>query len=162
MGIGTSMKETTKHYYKDPLLEVVSKDPEVNLRGVVIIGCPDSNDDKMRAGERVGTLLQAMGADGAIFSCNGLGNNHVDYAKSIEETESRGIPVIAMSTVPAKDMVTQNPYLERSVMCFYRSKDPTAANGDASYVLAEHTYERRDAVRALALLKQRMRRNESD
>ena len=30
MGIGTSMKETSLHYYRDPLVEMVSEDQDVN------------------------------------------------------------------------------------------------------------------------------------
>ena len=38
MGIGTSMKETSLHYYRDPLVEMVSEDQDVNLRGIIIVG----------------------------------------------------------------------------------------------------------------------------
>lgn len=97
MGIGTSMKETTLHYYRDPLVEIVSADSEVNLRGIMIVGSPDKNEDKYRAAERVGVNLECARADGAIFSCNGIGNNHIDYAHAIEAAETRGIPVVALS-----------------------------------------------------------------
>lgn len=89
MGIGTSMKETSLHYYRDPLVEAVSEDPEVNLRGIIIVGSPDKNEDKYLSAERVGVSLECMRADGAIFSCNGIGNNHVDYAHAIEAAEVR-------------------------------------------------------------------------
>ena len=46
MGIGTSMKETSLHYYRDPLVEVLSEDQDVNLRGIIIVGSPDKNEDK--------------------------------------------------------------------------------------------------------------------
>lgn len=156
MGIGTSMKETTKHYYKDPLLEVVSNDKDVNLRGIVIIGSPDANEDKMRAGERVGALIESMHVDGALFSCNGEGNNHVDYAKSIEETEKRGIPVSVLSFSPTDRYVVNTDFIKSSV-CFYQSSDPTLPTGQCSYILAEQTYEKKHVVQALALLKQRMK-----
>lgn len=156
MGIGTSMKETTKHYYKDPLLEVVSVDKDVNLRAIVVVGSPDGNADKMRAGERVGVLLESMHIDGAIFSCNGEGNNHVDYAKSIEETEKRGIPVSVMSFSPTDRYVVNTDFIKSSV-CFYQSSDENMPTGQVSYILAEQTYEKKHVVHALALLKQRMR-----
>ena len=159
MGIGTGMKETTKHYYKDPLLEVVSKDKDVNLRGIVIVGSPDRSADKLRAGERVGALLKSMRVDGALFSCNGEGNNHVDYAKSIEETEKQGIPVSALTFCPAENFVTPTPYLKTSV-CFYQASDESFTTGQVSYVLAEQTYEKKHVVQALALLKKRMREND--
>ena len=96
MGIGTSMKETTLHYYRDPLVEVLSEDEDVNLRGIVIVGSPDKNEDKYLSAERVGVSLECMRVDGAVFSCNGIGNNHVDYAHAIEETEKRGIPTAVL------------------------------------------------------------------
>lgn len=108
MGIGTSMKETSLHYYRDPLVEAVSEDPEVNLRGIIIVGSPDKNEDKYLSAERVGVSLECMRADGAIFSCNGIGNNHVDYAHAIEAAEVRDVPVVALSMCPAKDFVVQN------------------------------------------------------
>ena len=53
MGHGASMKETTLHYYRDPLLDVVSRDPEVNLRGVIFVGTSDVNEKKYLAAELV-------------------------------------------------------------------------------------------------------------
>mgnify|MGYP001783551721 CR=1 FL=1 len=67
MGIGTSMKETTLHYYRDPLVEVLSEDRDVNLRGIVIVGSPDKNEDKYLSAERVGVSLECMRVDGAIL-----------------------------------------------------------------------------------------------
>ena len=89
MGIGTSMKETSLHYYRDPLVEVLSEDQDVNLRGIIIVGSPDKNEDKYLSAERVGVTLECARADGAVFSCNGLGNNHVDYAHAIEAAEKK-------------------------------------------------------------------------
>ena len=58
--------------------------------------------------------------DGAVFSCNGIGNNHVDYAHAIEETEKRGVPTAVLSQCPAKDFVVQNNHLD-GVVCYYKS-----------------------------------------
>ena len=122
MGIGTSMKETTLHYYRDPLVEVLSEDRDVNLRGILIVGSPDKNEDKYLSAERVGVSLECMRVDGAVFSCNGIGNNHVDYAHAIEETEKRGVPTAVLSQCPAKDFVVQNDHLD-AVVCYYKSLD---------------------------------------
>ena len=32
MGIGPSTKETSKHYFKDPLIDVFANDPEIDFR----------------------------------------------------------------------------------------------------------------------------------
>lgn len=160
MGIGTSMKETSLHYYRDPLVDVVSQDQDVNLRGIIIVGSPDKNEDKYLSAERVGVTLECARADGAIFSCNGLGNNHVDYAHAIEAAEKRGIPVVALSMVPAKDFVVQNDCLD-GVMCYYKAFEKTGAMGDETTVLAENTVDELDARKALAMLKLKMRKNGS-
>lgn len=157
MGVGPSGKETTKHYYKDPILEIVTEDTDVNLRGVVIAGCPDSNDDKMRTAQRVGTLMEAMNVDGAIFTCVGYGNNSVDFAQAVAETESRGIPVAALSMVSAKEMVVHNNYLDDSILCFYKPRDGEE-NGTETNMLAENTVDHTDARKALAFLKLKMRK----
>ena len=157
MGIGTSMKETTLHYYRDPLVEVLSEDRDVNLRGILIVGSPDKNEDKYLSAERVGVSLECMRVDGAVFSCNGIGNNHVDYAHAIEETEKRGVPTAVLSQCPAKDFVVQNDHLD-GVICYYKSLDRMEQPGDETRVLAENTVTETDARKALALLKLKMRR----
>lgn len=157
MGIGTSMKETTLHYYRDPLVEVLSRDRDVNLRGIIIVGSPDKNEDKYLSAERVGVSLECMRADGAVFSCNGIGNNHVDYAHAIEAAERRGIPTAVLSQCLARDFVVQNDYLD-GVICYYKAGDRMDQSGDETRILAENTVTELDARRALALLKLKMRK----
>ena len=159
MGLGTSMKETTLHYYRDPLVEILSEDEEVNLRGIMIVGSQDKNEDKYLSAERVGVSLECMRADGAVFSCNGIGNNHVDYAHSIEAAEKRGIPVVALSLCPAEDFVVQNKYMD-GVLCFYKTSDKASQAGDETTVLAENTVTETDARKALAMLKLKIRKRE--
>ena len=47
MGIGPSTKETSLHHFRDPLLEVVSEDTDLDLLGLIIVGTPDDNKDKI-------------------------------------------------------------------------------------------------------------------
>ena len=47
MGIGPSTKETTLHHFRDPLLEVVSEDTDLDLLGILLVGTPDGNEEKM-------------------------------------------------------------------------------------------------------------------
>ena len=37
MGIGPSTKETTLHHFRDPLLEVVSEDTDLDLLGILLV-----------------------------------------------------------------------------------------------------------------------------
>ena len=40
MAIGPSTKETTLHHFRDPLLEVVSEDTDLDLLGILLVGTP--------------------------------------------------------------------------------------------------------------------------
>ena len=50
MGIGPSTKETSLHHFRDPLLDVVSSDEDLDLMGIIIVGTPDDNTDKLLVG----------------------------------------------------------------------------------------------------------------
>lgn len=159
MGHGASMKETTLHYYRDPVVEVVSGDSEVNLRGILIVGTSDIFEIKYLSAERVAKTLECARADGAIFTCNGIGNNHVDFAHAIEQTELSGIPVTALALCPAEEFVVYNDHLD-GVICCYKSEGPEV--GDETNVLAENTITELDGRKALALLKLKMRQYQQD
>ena len=64
MGIGPSTKETSLHHFRDPLLDVVSSDTDLDLMGIIIVGTPDDNEDKMLVGTRTAVWAEAMRADG--------------------------------------------------------------------------------------------------
>lgn len=155
MGLGKSMKETTLHHFRDPLISVVDGDGDVNLMGIIIVGCPDDNGSKYFVSHRAAQMAAGFNADGAILSCNGIGNNHVDYANTIDEIESSGIPTAALSLCPASDFVVQVGHPE-AVINYYANYEATG--GAISTVLAEHTVTAVDARKALALLKLRMRK----
>lgn len=91
MGVGPSTKETTLHHFRDPLLSVVSKDKDVELLGVIVVGTPQDNEDKMFVGQRAAAWVEAMRADGVIISVDGWGNSHVDYANTIEEIDRKSV-----------------------------------------------------------------------
>ena len=76
MGVGPSTKETSLHHFRDPLLDVVAEDTDLDLLGVIIVGTPQDNVWKERVGQRTAQLLEAMRADGCIISCDGWGNSH--------------------------------------------------------------------------------------
>ena len=85
MGIGPSTKETTLHHFRDPLLEVVSEDTDLDLLGILLVGTPDGNEEKMFVGTRAAVMAECMRADGVIISCDGWGNSHVDYTNTVEQ-----------------------------------------------------------------------------
>ena len=93
MGIGPSTKETSLHHFRDPLLEVVAEDTDLDLMGVMLVGSPDGNEDKMLVGTRAAVWAECMRADGVILTCDCWGIIHVDYTNTIEQIGIRVIPV---------------------------------------------------------------------
>ena len=153
MGIGTSTKETTMHHFKDPLLEVVSSDKDIDLLGVIIVGTPQDNEDKYFVGERVSSIVQAARADGVIISVDGWGNSNVDFAHTIEAIGEENIPIVGLSFVgtQAKFVVT-NKYMD-TIVDFNKS-----SLGIETEVVGENNVSTKDAKKALALLKLKMNR----
>ena len=154
MGIGPSTKETSLHHFRDPLLDVVSNDLDVDLLGVVVVGTPQDNNDKYFVGERAAVWAESMRADGVILSVDGWGNSHVDYANTIEQIGNRGIPVVGMSFVGTQaSFVVTNKYMD-TIVDINKS-----AEGIETEVVGENNMDRIDARKALAFLKLKMRKN---
>ena len=61
MGIGPSTKETSLHHFRDPLLDVVSSDEDLDLMGIIIVGTPDDNTDKLLVGTRAAVWRKLCG-----------------------------------------------------------------------------------------------------
>ena len=153
MGVGPSTKETTLHHFRDPLLDVVDKDDDVDLLGIVIVGTPQANEDKVFVGKRVGVLLESMRADGAIVSLDGWGNSHVDFANTIEEIGKRDIPVVGLSFIGTQgEFVVTNKYMD-TIVDFNKSKE-----GIETEVIGENNVIIKDARKALAFLKLKMKK----
>jgi D-proline reductase (dithiol) PrdA len=92
--IGPATKEITRHFFREPLVEALQADEEVDLTGVVFIGSPQVNDEKSFVSGRLGSLIEAMEVDGAIITTEGFGNNHIDFSENIAAIGSRGVPVV--------------------------------------------------------------------
>lgn len=151
MGVGPSTKETTLHHFRDPLLSVVSKDKDVELLGVIVVGTPQDNEDKMFVGQRAAAWVEAMRADGVIISVDGWGNSHVDYANTIEEIGKRGIPIVGLSFVGTQaQFVVKNSYMD-TIVDFNKSEE-----GIETEIVGENTVTELDARKALAFLKLKM------
>lgn len=153
MGVGPSTKETTLHHFRDPLVDLVDKDLDTDLMGIVIVGTPQSNNEKMFVGNRVATLVEAMRADGVIISVDGWGNSHVDFSNTIEEIGKRNIPVVGMSFVGTQgQFVVTNRYMD-TIVDFNKSKE-----GIETEIVGENNITTLDAKKALAFLKLKMRK----
>lgn len=154
MGIGPSTKETTLHHFRDPLLDVVSSDEELDLLGVLVVGTPDDHADKMLVGTRAAAMAECMRADGVIMTSDGWGNSDVDYANTCEQLGIRGIPVTGLKFSGKNGgFVVENKYL-------VGIKDICKnAEGIESCIVGENNATELDARTVTALLKLKMRRN---
>jgi len=154
MGIGPSTKETSLHHFRDPLLNVVAADQDVDLRGIVIVGTPQDNKMKHLVGNRVATWLEAMDVDGAIISSDGWGNSDVDYANTMKEIGDRGMSVVGLKFIGTQAaFVVQNKYTDL-VVDFNKS-----ATGVETEVVCENNVDTADARKALVFLKLKIRKD---
>ena len=85
MGIGPSTKETTLHHFRDPLVDELCDDTDIDFVGVILAGIPQDNVSKYFTGDRIGALAEAMRVKGAIVSEDSWGNSNVDFAHAIED-----------------------------------------------------------------------------
>lgn len=95
--IGPATKEMTRHYIREPLVEGLANDDELDLIGVICVGSPQVNDEKMWVSERLGSMLESLDIDGCIITTEGFGNNHIDFIQHIGQAGKRGIPVVGVS-----------------------------------------------------------------
>lgn len=156
MGIGPSTKETSLHHFRDPLLDIVSADEDLDLMGIIIVGTPDGNEDKLLVGTRAAVWAEAMRADGVILSMDGWGNSDVDFANTAEQVEKRGIPVAGLKFSGTNgQFVVSNPHLG-DILDINKSEEGTETN-----VVGENNMTELDAKKVVARLKLKMRKWES-
>lgn len=152
MGVGPSTKETTLHHFRDPLVDLAANDPDLDLTGIVIVGTPQSADDKIFVGTRAAAWCEAMRLDGVVISTDGWGNSHVDYANTIEQICKRGISLVGLSFIGTQaQFVVKNAYMD-TIVDFNKS-----AEGIETEVVGENNVTPLDAKKAIALLKLKMR-----
>ncbi|GHU49305.1 subunit of proline reductase [Clostridia bacterium] len=149
--IGPATKEMTRHYFREPLVEVLVNDDELDLVGVIFVGSPQVNDEKAYVAGRLGAWVETMGLDGAIITTEGFGNNHIDFAGHIAAVGSRGIPVVGVTfSAYQGQLVVGNQYMDAMIEI---NKD---ADGFENEVLACSSICADDARRAVLMLKTKM------
>lgn len=149
--IGPATKEMTRHYIREPLVEGLAADGELDLIGVVFIGSPQVNDEKLWVSERLGSMLETLDLDGVIITTEGFGNNHIDFIQHIGQAGKRNIPVVGVSFCAYQgQLVVGNEYATAMVE---ENMDRGGFENDiagCSCVTAEV------AARAIQMLKNRM------
>lgn len=146
--IGPASKETSRHYWREPLVEQLLTDEELDFAGVLLVGSPQANTDKFYVSKRVGMMVEAMDIDGAIVTTEGFGNNHVDFASHMEQIGKRGIKVVGVSYCSQQGaLVVGNEYM--GAMC----DNNKSLQGIENEILANNTLCHEDALRQIAMLK---------
>lgn len=149
--IGPATKEMTRHYFREPLVEGLAEDDELNLVGVVFVGSPQVNDEKNYVSERLGTLIETLEVEGAIITTEGFGNNHIDFTSHIEQIGMRGIPVVGVSFCAYQgQLVVGNKYMDAMVEI---NKDE---DGFENEIAGCSSITKEDADRAILMLKTKM------
>ncbi|SDY62855.1 D-proline reductase (dithiol) proprotein PrdA [Tindallia californiensis] len=149
--IGPASKENSRHYWREPLVEHVMKDEELDLAGVVFVGSPQANSEKFYVSDRLGFLVEALDLDGAFITTEGFGNNHIDFASHHEQVGQREVTVVGMSFCAQQGaLVVGNEYMK------YMVDHNKSDQGIENEILANNTLCEEDAIRATLMLKAAM------
>ena len=146
--IGPASKETSRHYFREPLVLEALADEDIDLAGVVFVGSPQINSEKFYVSKRLGMMVEAMDIDGAIITTEGFGNNHIDFASHHEQIGMRGVEVVGVSYSAVQGaLVVGNKYMKNMV------DNNKSAQGIENEILSNNTLCPEDAIRALTMLK---------
>ena len=149
--IGPATKEMTRHYIREPLVEALAADSQLDLIGVIFVGSPQVNDEKMWVSERLGSLLESLDIDGCIITTEGFGNNHIDFIQHIGQAGKRGIPVVGVSFCAYQgQLVVGNKYATAMV------EENMDKGGFENNVAGCSCVTKEVAARAIQMLKNRM------
>ena len=146
--IGPASKETSRHYFREPLVLAAMADEEIDLCGVLFVGSPQINAEKFYVSRRLGMTVEAVDPDGVIITTEGFGNNHIDFASHHEQVGMRGIPVVGMSFCAVQGaLVVGNEYMTHMI------DNNKSKQGIENEILENNCLAPEDAIRALAMLK---------
>ena len=149
--IGPATKEMTRHYIREPLVEGLAADIELDLVGVIFVGSPQVNDEKLWVSERLGSMLESLDIDGCIITTEGFGNNHIDFVQHIGQAGKRGIPVVGVSFCAYQgQLVVGNQYADAMI------EDNMDMGGFENNVAGCSCVTKEVAARAIQMLKNKM------
>ncbi|MDR2893151.1 MAG: glycine/sarcosine/betaine reductase component B subunit [Deltaproteobacteria bacterium] len=153
MSTSPSTKETTLHHYRDPLASRLWADPDIDFTGVILQATSDDCTHKRFVARRTAIMAAQTRPDGVLVCIDAWGNAHVDFASVIEFIGKQGIPLVGLSFagVQAAFVVT-NPYMD----CIVDLNK--TAEGVENGVIGDNTAVELDAVKAIGMLKNKIRR----
>ncbi|MPM74754.1 D-proline reductase proprotein PrdA [bioreactor metagenome] len=149
--IGPATKEMTRHYFREPLVEALSGDEELNLAGVIFVGSPQVNDEKTFVSERLGAWIESLDVAGAIVTTEGFGNNHIDFISHITQIGRRGIPVVGVSFCAYQGQLVVGSRYADAMVELNKDRD-----GFENEVAGCSCICGKDALRAIQMLKNKM------
>ncbi len=153
--IGPASKETTRHYFREPLIKMALDCEDIDFLGVVLVGSPQANTEKDYVSKRLGMLSQTMNLDGAIITTEGFGNNHIDFASHHEQIGKRGAKVVGVTYSAVQGaLVVGNEYMYALI------DNNKSKQGIENEILSNNTLCDEDALRALSMLLSLMHGNE--
>ena len=157
MGVDPSAKETSLHHIRDPLLDLISADADIDLLGIILFGSSDKFSEKILASSRAAILAQRTRADGAVAFCEGSGNNHVDFANLLTQLENRNIAADGLTVMGKNGQpVVNNDYTSNVI-------DICKSSGSIEpCVLGQNNLIETDCRKALAMLKLKMRKADKE
>lgn len=149
--VGPSTKETSRHYFRDPLILCALRDENVDVCGVAFVGSPAFDKQKRMVADRLGRMVFAMDVDGVLIATEGYGNNHIDFANYFESVGRQNIPAVGVTFCGNfGPLITGNKYTGNLVDCV------KAEIGLENTILSDNTMTGEDALLSLAMLKSLM------
>lgn len=146
--IGPASKETSRHYFREPLVLKALADPDYDVCGVMFVGSPQANTDKSYVSRFLGNAIDTMDLEGAIVTTEGFGNNHIDFASHIDQIGRRGVPVVGMTYSAVQgQLVVGNEHMNAMV------DNNKSRQGIENEILENNTLAEEDAIRALEMLR---------
>ncbi|MDO4595167.1 MAG: glycine/sarcosine/betaine reductase component B subunit, partial [Tissierellia bacterium] len=146
--IGPASKETSRHYFREPLVLEALNDKDFDLCAVVLVGSPQANTEKFYVSNLLGTTIESMDIDGAIVTTEGFGNNHIDFASHIDQIGKRDIPVVGMTFAAVQGkLVIGNEHMN-AMVDLNKSRQ-----GIENEILQNNCLAKEDAIRALEMLR---------
>lgn len=144
-------KECSLLYWREPIIERLANDEEIDFLGVIFVGSPQANTEKFYVSKRLGALIDVIRPDGCIVTTEGFGNNHIDFASHIEQIGSLGVPVVGVSYCGVQGaLVVGNKYMDAMIdLC-------VSEDGNVEDILAKNSLTPEAAFRAVAMLKNKI------
>ena len=153
MGLGPSIKMTSLYHFNCPTTKVLAEDKDIIFDGIIIDGVSENCDEKIRTSKQTANLAKEHNWQGALVAIDGWGNHHVDFVEVIEQLGILGIPCVGLSYIGLQGrLVCDSPYVE-TIIDFNK-----CSSGYESCVVGENNLEEIDAIKATAILKNKLKK----